>query len=138
MAVYLGNRLVLANGVAGTSLVNGHAQTHAAGGGDDITPESIGAAPASHTHEEYAPKPTAITLTLKKDDWIEYTYTYVQTVSVSGMRSSKFAIVGPEPLDWAVYTAANVHCGTQGYNSLTFAADKLPTSDIGVNVLIWG
>lgn len=138
MAVYLGNRLVLANGVAGTSLANGHAQTHATGGGDDITPESIGAAPASHTHEEYAAKPTAITVTLSKDNWTEYTYTCVQTVGVSGMRSSKFAIVGPDPLDWGVYTAANVRCGVQGYNSLTFSADTLPTSDIAVNVLIWG
>ena len=34
MAVYLGNELVLANGVGGTSLANGHASTHAKGGSD--------------------------------------------------------------------------------------------------------
>ena len=32
-----------------------HATTHASGGTDPITPESIGAATASHTHSEYAP-----------------------------------------------------------------------------------
>ena len=138
MAVYLGNRLVLANGVAGTSLANGHAETHAAGGGDELTPESIGAAPASHTHEEYATKPVAMTLTLPQSGWVEYTYSCVQTIGVSGMRSSKYAIVGPAPIDWGVYTEANVRCGVQGYNSLTFSADKLPTSDIQVTVLMWG
>lgn len=138
MAVYLGKRLVLANGVAGTSLANGHAETHAAGGGDDITPESIGAAAADHTHDEYAVKPVAMTVTLSKENWNEHTYNCTQTVSIPGMRSSKFAIVGPVALDWAVYTEANVYCGVQGYNSLTFAADKIPITDIDVNVLIWG
>lgn len=138
MAVYLGNRLVLANGVAGTSLANGHAQTHASGGGDELTPESIGAAPVSHTHEEYASKPIALTVALPLSGWTEYTYSCSQTVGVSGMRSSKYAIVGPEPLDWGVYTEANVRCSVQGYNSLTFTADKLPSNDMNVNVLIWG
>lgn len=32
-----------------------HASTHASGGSDPITPESIGAASAGHTHTEYAP-----------------------------------------------------------------------------------
>ena len=138
MAVYLGKRLVLANGVAGTSLVNGHAETHGSGGGDELTPAAIGAAEAAHTHDEYAPRPTGVTLTLNQADWNEYTYTCTQVVGVSGMRSSKYAIVGPAPIDWGVYTEANVRCGVQGYNSLTFAADKLPTSDIQVNVLMWG
>lgn len=138
MAVYLGNRLVLANGVAGTSLANGHGQTHAAGGGDEVTPASIGAAPAVHTHSEYASKPETVTLTLTRAGWNQSTYTCVQTVGVSGMRSSKYAIVGPAPLHWGTYTQANVRCTVQGYNSLTFAADKLPTGDIEVNVLIWG
>lgn len=138
MAVYLGNRLVLANGVAGTSLANGHASTHGAGGGDEITPESIGAASISHTHGEYASKPEAMTVTLTEEGWKQSTYTCVQTVGVSGMRSSKYAIVGPAPLDWGAYTEANVRCSVQGYNSLTFTADKLPVGDVDVNILIWG
>ena len=32
-----------------------HAANHSSGGIDPITPESIGAATASHTHSEYAP-----------------------------------------------------------------------------------
>ena len=119
MAIYLGNRLVLANGVAGTSLANGHGETHATGGGDEITPQAIGAA-------------------AYKTDWKEYTSTCTQTVGVSGMRSSKYAIVGPVPLDWGVYTEANIRCSVQGYNSLTFSADKIPNGDVDVNVLIWG
>ena len=41
MAVYFGTNKVLDNGVAGTSLVLGHADTHSANGTDPITPESI-------------------------------------------------------------------------------------------------
>ena len=41
MAVYLGNELVLANGVGGTSLANGHASTHAKGGSDELAPADI-------------------------------------------------------------------------------------------------
>ena len=57
MAVYLGNELVLANGVGGTSLANGHASTHAKGGSDELAPADIGAAEEVHTHTEYALKP---------------------------------------------------------------------------------
>lgn len=52
MAVYLGNELVLANGVGGTSLANGHASTHAKGGSDELAPADIGAAEEVHTHTE--------------------------------------------------------------------------------------
>lgn len=138
MAVYLGNKLVLANGVGGTSLANAHAATHAAEGGDPITPAAIGAAEAEHTHDEYAAKPVAMTIALPLSGWTEYTYTCTQTVAVSGMRSSKYAIVGPAPQEWQIYTAANVRCSMQGYNSLTFSADKLPIGDVSVNVLMWG
>ena len=58
MAVYLGNELVLANGVGGTSLANGHASTHAKGGSDELAPADIGAAEEVHTHTEYALKLT--------------------------------------------------------------------------------
>ena len=60
MAVYLGNELVLANGVGGTSLANGHASTHAKGGSDELAPADIGAAEEIHTHTEYALKPVSM------------------------------------------------------------------------------
>lgn len=138
MAVYLGNRLVLANGVAGTSLVNGHGSTHAAGGGDEITPASIGAAEAQHTHGEYAPKPVSMTVSLPVAGWTEYTYSCSQAVNVPGMRSGKFVLVSPVPLSWNAYVGANIRCTVQSYNVLAFSADKLPTEDISVNLLFWG
>ena len=136
MAVYLGNRLVLANGVAGTSLANGHAEAHAAGGGDEITPQSIGAAAAAHTHEEYAAKPVAMTVTLPKDGWNVTTYSCAQAISVNGMRAGKHVLVGPSGQHWGMYTEANVRCTVQGYNALAFTADRQPTGDIDINMLI--
>lgn len=67
MAVYLGNELVLANGVGGTSLANGHASTHAKGGSDELAPADIGAAEEVHTHTEYALKPVSMVVELPLD-----------------------------------------------------------------------
>ena len=67
MAVYLGNELVLANGVGGTSLANGHATTHAKGGSDELAPADIGAAEEVHTHTEYALKPVSMVVELPLD-----------------------------------------------------------------------
>jgi len=138
MAVYLGSKLVLANGVGGTSLASGHAEAHAAAGGDPVSPASIGAAAAEHTHDGYMAKPTEIVVAIPKSGWTEYTYGSVQAVRVSGMRSTKLAILSAAPESWAAYTAANVHCAVQGYNALTFSADKTPTDDLNVNVVLWG
>ena len=138
MAVYLGNELVLANGVGGTSLANGHASTHAKGGSDELAPADIGAAAEVHTHTEYALKPLSMVVELPLDGWVVGTYSCTQAISVDGMRSGKYAIVGPVPKDWDEYGGANVHCAVQGYNSLTFLADKKPATDLRVNVLIWG
>ena len=121
MAVYLGNELVLANGVGGTSLANGHASTHAKGGSDELAPADI-----------------SMVVELPLDGWVVGTYSCTQAISVDGMRSGKYAIVGPVPKDWDEYVGANVHCAVQGYNSLTFLADKKPATDLRVNVLIWG
>ena len=70
MAVYLGNELVLANGVGGTSLANGHASTHAKGGSDELAPADIGAAEEVHTHTEYALKPVSMVVELPLDGWV--------------------------------------------------------------------
>lgn len=95
MAVYLGNELVLANGVGGTSLANGHASTHAKGGSDELAPADIGAAAEVHTHTEYALKPVSMVVELPLDGWVVGTYSCTQAISVDGMRSGKYAIVGP-------------------------------------------
>lgn len=138
MAVYLGNKLVLANGVGGTSLANGHAETHAKDGGDPLSPSDIGAAEAAHTHAEYAEKPTSLELTLPKTGWTEGSYGCTQTVSAKGMRSGKLAIVSPAPEGYEEYVGARVYCALQGYGALTFSAAELPGADITVYVLMWG
>lgn len=47
MAVYFGTNKVLDNGVAGTSLVLGHADTHSANGTDPLPPRA--SAPLLHS-----------------------------------------------------------------------------------------
>lgn len=138
MAVYLGSKLVLANGVGGTSLASGHAATHAAAGADPVSPASIGAAAETHTHDEYMAKPTQTVVSLPKSGWTEYTYASIQAVRVVGMRGTKLAMLSATPASYDAYTAANVRCTVQGYNSLTFTADRTPTADLSVNVVIWG
>lgn len=138
MAVYLGKKLVLANGVGGTSLANGHASTHAPDGGDPLTPESIGAASAEHIHTIYAPKPVTVTVTLPQSGWVQEGETYTQSVNVSGMTATTLALSGPAPASVNSYIGANIRCTVQGENSLTYAADKLPTADVEINLASWG
>ncbi len=137
MAVYLGNNKILDNGVAGTSLVLGHGETHGSSGTDPITPQSIGAAPAEHSHD-YAPVPQLQTVTLPLSGWNSYDYGCTQTVSVTGMRGSSLAIIAAHPDSYDAYMAARVRCSVQGWGALTFAAKKLPLTDLSVNVMILG
>lgn len=138
MAVYLGKKLVLANGVGGTSLANGHASTHAPGGGDTLSPESIGAARADHTHSGYAPKPVVMSITLPQSGWVQEGETYTQKVTVSGMTAATLALSGPASNSVTPYIGANIRCSVQGENTLTYAADKVPTADVEINLVSWG
>ena len=113
MAVYFGTNKVLDNGVAGTSLVLGHADTHSANGTDPITPESIGAAPTQHTHT-YAAVPTVQTVTIPVSGWTSYSFGCTQTVSVTGMRGTSLVIVTAHPDSYDPYMAARVRCTVQG------------------------
>ena len=137
MAVYFGTNKVLDNGVAGTSLVLGHADTHGANGTDPITPESIGAAPAQHTHA-YAAVPTVQTVTIPVSGWTSYSFGCTQTVSVTGMRGSSLVIVTAHPDSYDPYLAARVRCTVQGWGALTFSSRRIPTEDLLVNVMILG
>lgn len=137
MAVYFGANKILDNGVAGTSLVLGHGETHASGGSDPITPESIGAAPAQHTHG-YAPVPVIQTVTLPHSGWAVYSYGCVQTIAVPDMRGNSLVLVAAHPNDYDSYMAARVRCSVQGWGALTFAAKKLPPYDLNVNIMIMG
>lgn len=94
---------------------------------------------AAVANTDYAAPPTAVTLTLPVSGWIADAL-YVQAVTVSGMRSYKHVIVNParQVSNWRAYVEAMVRCAEQGYNTLTFAADSLPTEDLEVDVLIFG
>lgn len=138
MAVYLGKKLVLANGVGGTSLANGHASTHASGGGDALTPENIGAASADHTHSGYAPKPVTMTLTLPQSGWVQEGESYTQSATASGMTAASLALSGPASNSVTPYIGANIRCTVQGEDSLTYVADKVPTADVEINLVNWG
>lgn len=137
MAVYFGTNKILDNGVAGTSLVLGHKETHAAGASDPITPESIGAAPAQHSHS-YAPLPILRAVTLPHGSWNVYSVGCMQTISVPGMRAASLALIVAHPDDLDAYMEARVRCTFQGWDALTFFAKKLPAYDLGVNVMIMG
>ena len=135
MAVYFGTNKVLDNGVAGTSLVLGHADTHSANGTDPITPESIGAAPTQHT---YAAVPTVQTVTIPVSGWTSYSFGCTQTVSVTGMRGTSLVIVTAHPDSYDPYMAARVRCTVQGWEALTFSSRRIPSEDLMVNVMILG
>ena len=74
------------------------------------------------------------TATLASGSWSSNT----QTVTVTGVTASNSVIVSPDPASYAAYTAAGIHCSSQGANSLTFTCTTVPTSAITVNVLIMG
>ena len=137
MAVYFGKNKILDNGVAGTSLVQGHAETHATGGSDAITPESIGAAPLEHSHS-YAKAPIVHTIQLPRNNWVTFSCGCMQTLDVPGMRASSLALIACHPNHYDAYMECRVRCAVQGWDALTFAAKKVPTSDLDVHVVIMG
>lgn len=137
MAVYFGKKKILDNGVAGTSLVLGHGETHALDGGDPITPESIGAAPAQHTHD-YARAPIIQTVTLPRARWQIFSTGCVQTIDVPGMRGGSLALIAAHPFQADEYMDTRTRCTVQGWDALTFWAKRLPAVDMDVNVLILG
>lgn len=137
MAVYFGKSKILDNGVAGTSLVLGHGETHASGGSDPITPQSIGAAPVMHTHS-YAQKPVLQTITLPRANWTLFSSGCMQTLTVAGMRAGSLALIACHPDYYDDYMESRVRCAVQGWDALTFAAKKVPNNNLDVHVLIMG
>lgn len=104
-----------------------HASTHASGGSDQITPASIGAAPAS----KY------VTITLSASGWDSTTKT--KTVTVTGVSATETAqLITPVPAlaSQTSYYDAGIKCTGQAANSLTFTADTVPTADLTVYVTI--
>lgn len=75
------------------------------------------------------------TVTLLSNGWSNNS----QTVSnVSGVTASNNIIVSPDPTYKDAYLDASIVCTTQGSGTLTFVADTAPSTDVVVNVLIFG
>ena len=74
------------------------------------------------------------TVTLAASSW-NSTYK-TQSVTVSGVSSSSYVVVSPAPASHDMYAASWVRCTQLGTNSLTFACNVIPTSDLSVNIMV--
>ena len=72
------------------------------------------------------------TITLTVSAWNDN----IQTVSVSGITNDNTIIVSSHPESFDAYSSAKIKCTTQSTNSLTFICDKVPTTDVKVNIII--
>ena len=112
-----------------------HASRHASDGADPITPASIGAAAAGHTHEAMA-KLYSYTATLLSADWTGEAAPYSQTVVVAGVLATDRPIVditqtGAETTDKPMREAwANITRVTTAAGSITAYADSKPGVDL--------
>ena len=121
------------------------------GGTDTITPESIGAAPASHasdttihvTAEEKAAwdakadAPKSVSVMLAVASWDSTAKT--QTVTVTGVSATETAqMITPTPAlaSQTAYYEAGILCTGQAADSLTFTCKTVPTADLTVYVAI--
>lgn len=127
----------LCEGVAAGAIPS-HASSHGTGGSDPITPASIGAAAASHTHTPAsigaAATSIGISATLSSSRWSSN----AQTVTVDGVTSTNNIVVSPAPDSMQEYMDCAVYCSAQAANKLTFNCTSVPSANITVNVLIVG
>ena len=106
-----------------------HASTHASGGSDPITPESIGAAPASKS----------VAITLSASAWDSSALT--QTVTVTGVLADETSqLITPTPAlsSQAAYYESGILCTGQAADSLTFTATSVPSTNIEVFIIMQG
>lgn len=82
--------------------------------------------------------PTSLTATLTADGWTESGDTYTQSVSVTGMNTTKSVVISPNSATVSDYSSAGIKATDQNTNSITFTATTLPTTDISVDILHMG
>lgn len=82
--------------------------------------------------------PTSLTVTLTADGWTESGDTYTQSVSVTGMNTTKSVVISPNSATVSEYSSAGIKATDQEANSITFTATTLPTTDISVDILHMG
>ena len=60
------------------------------------------------------------------------------TVNVTGVTASNTVIVAPAPTSREAAVKAQMYCSAQGAGTLTFVCKTVPTSNVVVNVMIFG
>ncbi len=82
--------------------------------------------------------PTSVKLTLTSAGWVAENGTYKQSVTVTGMNTTKSVIVNPATDSVTAYSASEIKCSDQSVNTLTFTAVTKPTTNVVVDVLHMG
>lgn len=75
---------------------------------------------------------TSTNITLSLNNWNNLS----QTVLVQGVTSTNDVIIVPSRATAEKYNRCGIVCESQGTNSLTFSAEKLPDASLTVNILI--
>ena len=78
------------------------------------------------------PTISTISVTLLASGWS----TLTQSVAATGVTATNAVIVSPAPASQAAYVDSGVTCTGQQENLLVFTAEKAPTEDLTVNVMI--
>lgn len=90
------------------------------------TAADVGALPV-----QYAPK--KFTISLEASGW----QSNQKTITVEGITTGNIVLLSPaSKADADTWTAAGVWCTGQGANSLTFSCESVPSSAIGLNLMI--
>lgn len=82
--------------------------------------------------------PVSVLVTLTTAGWTSENGLYKQTVTVTGMNTTKSVIVQPTSESDTVYSSSEVRCTAQGTNTLEFTAVSVPTESMTVNVIHMG
>lgn len=82
--------------------------------------------------------PKSLTATLTAAGWTTSGSVFTQTVSVTGMNTTKSIIISPNSSTVTAYTNAGIKATAQGTNSITFTATTKPTTAISVDILHMG
>ena len=123
-----------------------HASTHATGGGDVLTPASIGAASSSHTHTPASIGAQAARLTFTNKSiatsaWLsDSTYTdfpYRAAVACTGVTAAMFAEVVLSPAD---ALSGNIAPVCQTYSGGVYLyAKAVPSAAVTIpTIIVWG
>lgn len=106
----------------------------------DYTAEMVGARPSTWVPTaaevgalpvQYAPK--KFTISLEASGW----QSNQKTITVEGITTGNIVLLSPaSKADADTWTAAGVWCTGQGANSLTFSCESVPSSAIGLNLMI--